>query len=214
MDHGDDNYTINTGGSSISKVDVALMVFFWLISTWGYVAQYLISDEEDHISKDAKYWVGMTIPISTSLAALFKSIQVGMEVKEDRIIKKRTTIINQQIIGDPSGAASMSMSAIDEEEEEEESEEEMPKRKCKPFLRRTPSLAAMKYQPVVNSAPPVVYVTSVVDTNNLADAIVNRMIPQHDNAIVPHFDPPLQRSLSDDHITTSDDSKINDSDTS
>lgn len=96
-DLSDDEYLIQHENSNISKIDVALMIFFWLISTWGYVAQYLINDEEGHISDVARYWIGMTIPISTSTAALFKSIQVGMEIKtehRERRIRAERNITN------------------------------------------------------------------------------------------------------------------------
>ena len=70
---------------NLSKIDVTMTACMLVITIWGYVAQYLIDDEEGNISKRAKFWIGMTIPISTTIVSFIKSVQVGMEIKADHV---------------------------------------------------------------------------------------------------------------------------------
>lgn len=69
------------GKKKISKVNVITVVFLWLITAWGIIAEKLTDDENIYLSDSTKFWIGITIPVSTSLVAVIKSIQVGMEIK-------------------------------------------------------------------------------------------------------------------------------------
>lgn len=171
-EHVDDDYLIRTHDSKISKVDVMLMIFFWLISAWGYVAQHLIDDDDGRISEDAKYWIGMTIPITTSLAALFKSIQVGMEIKDDRITRRslRNTVTNNININASAGAdidLTMADSSSTCEEENVDN-----KRSCKNFLARNPSVKRIQVHTDPNSAPTVLFLNNHNSVVISDDAIV------------------------------------------
>lgn len=153
----DDEYLIHHD-SKISKVDVVLMVFFWLISAWGYVAQHLIDDNTSRISDDAKYWIGMTIPITTSLAALFKSIQVGMEIKDDHISRRslRNTVTNNININTSAGAdIDVTMGSSSSTCEEENMDK---KRSCRNFLARNPSVKRIQVHTDPISAPTILFV--------------------------------------------------------
>lgn len=71
--------------SLISKIDITLLVVLWVITGWGVVAERLSSDDNLYMSDSAKFYISISIPLSTSAAAIIKSIQVGMEIKSDRI---------------------------------------------------------------------------------------------------------------------------------
>lgn len=153
----DNEYLIQTHDSKISKVDVILMIFFWMISAWGYVAQHLIDDDDGRISEDAKYWIGMTIPITTSLAALFKSIQVGMEIKDDHVLRRslRNTVTNNININASAGAdIDLTMASSSSTCEEENMDN---KRSHKNFLARNPSVKRIQVHTEPNSAPTVLF---------------------------------------------------------
>lgn len=75
--------------SKISKVNIILLVILFLASTWGYICNRITSDENTYMNAETKYYIGLAAPIANSLTTLIESIQVGMEVKDDRADKKK-----------------------------------------------------------------------------------------------------------------------------
>lgn len=67
-----------------SKFDIVILVLLWVISAWAIVADRLIADENEYMTKQVKYYISISIPIATSAVTALKSIQVAIEVKTER----------------------------------------------------------------------------------------------------------------------------------
>ena len=209
MPDNDENYLVHVP-KSVSKIDIVLTVLFWVISTWGYVAQYLINDDGGHISEDGKFWIGMTIPMATSLVTLFRSIQLGFEAKSDRAIR-RTMIQNNYNVN--ANSADLDITAYNSnmmsDSYEEEDDDDMPKKPARQMIMKNPSITEIRSRPTVNSAPVVIVSTPQVDINALADAVVNKIMPQPENILMmPNNelpDAPLNDSTNENQTVISTD---------
>lgn len=133
---------------NLSKIDVTMTAAMLLITIWGYVAQYLIDDEEGNISKRAKFWIGMTIPISTTIVSFIKSVQVGMEIKADHVdegtgkyehVDQHITIANSNVvISEPSLSKAPTQKFLLEPDEATHSESVEAYEQCHPVSSERP----------------------------------------------------------------------------
>ena len=73
--------------TKINKLNLSLMIISWVITVWGIIAEKL-SSSESTLNNKTKFWLSMTVPISTSIISFIESIQVGMDIKEVQVSKK------------------------------------------------------------------------------------------------------------------------------
>lgn len=73
--------------TKINKLNFSLMIISWVITVWGIIAEKL-SSSESTLNNKTKFWLSMTVPISTSIISFIESIQVGMDIKEVQVSKK------------------------------------------------------------------------------------------------------------------------------
>lgn len=73
--------------TKINKLNFSLMIISWIITVWGIIAEKL-SSSESTLNNKTKFWLSMTVPISTSIISFIESIQVGMDIKEVQVSKK------------------------------------------------------------------------------------------------------------------------------
>ena len=64
---------------TIDRLDVILLAILWVITAWSVIADRLCDEKTTVVSDNAKFWIGLTVPICTATTACIKSIQVGME---------------------------------------------------------------------------------------------------------------------------------------
>ena len=69
--------------SEISRVDIVLLILLWVLTIYTAVAEKQSSDE-DYISKKTKFIIGLTIPITSGMISLVKTIQVYIEVRDEK----------------------------------------------------------------------------------------------------------------------------------
>lgn len=75
--------------SKISKINITLLVILTLATTWGFICNKLVSDENVYMDSQTKFYIGLAAPLANTITALVESIQVGMDVKSDRDDKRR-----------------------------------------------------------------------------------------------------------------------------
>lgn len=73
--------------TKINKLNLSLMIISWIITVWGIIAEKL-SSTESTLNNKTKFWLSMTVPISTSIISFIESIKVGMDIKEVQVSKK------------------------------------------------------------------------------------------------------------------------------
>lgn len=92
--------------TKIDKLNLALMIISWIITVWGIIAENLASVDSS-IDPKIKFWLSMTVPISTSILSFIESIQVGMDVREVQVARKlelqnlNNTVIHNLTINEP-----------------------------------------------------------------------------------------------------------------
>lgn len=92
--------------TKIDKLNLALMIISWIITVWGIIAENLASAESS-LDPKIKFWLSMTVPISTSILSFIESIQVGMDVREVQVARKlelqnlNNTVIHNLTINEP-----------------------------------------------------------------------------------------------------------------
>ena len=92
--------------TKIDKLNLALMIISWIITVWGIIAENL-SSTDSRLDPKIKFWISMTVPISTSILSFIESIQVGMDVREVQVARKlelqnlNNTVIHNLTINEP-----------------------------------------------------------------------------------------------------------------
>lgn len=92
--------------TKIDKLNLALMIISWIITVWGIIAENL-SSTDSSLDPKIKFWISMTVPISTSILSFIESIQVGMDVREVQVARKlelqnlNNTVIHNLTINEP-----------------------------------------------------------------------------------------------------------------
>lgn len=82
------------------------MIISWIITVWGIIAENL-SSTDSSLDPKIKFWISMTVPISTSILSFIESIQVGMDVREVQVARKlelqnlNNTVIHNLTINEP-----------------------------------------------------------------------------------------------------------------
>ena len=72
--------------TKINKFNLSLMIISWVVTIWGIIAEKLAY--KSSLNNTTKFWLSMTVPVSSSIISFMQSIKFGMEIKEVQVSKK------------------------------------------------------------------------------------------------------------------------------